>query len=191
MPTKEEREAPYRSNNPVLTARVPYDLKRKIEEDCYSRGFSPNQYVRLVLEKVENEFGGLEGIKTFQGNNGEDPESIKKENRDLQNALERENLEKEAEHKKVAGLDKKLQETEEKFQQERVTLREKEKELASLREHAKALEEKNKELKGFARRFSYYMSRHEYNRIFGEEGPSDHWQKVENEFGRRKFKEED
>lgn len=142
-----KKQKPADAYTPVISARVHYKTKLALMEKAYSHQFSPNQYTGMIIEKVENECGGLEELnrlienaKTLEG---------------VQEALEKERAAREEAEKRAGRLDKekaKSSESANKSSQEAKKkdeeLKKAKKELEDLKEELKETKAKKKQMEG-------------------------------------------
>jgi chromosome segregation ATPase len=105
MAEEQKKQRPGQAYHPILSARIPYKLKLKIEEDAYTRQFALQQYTRMLLEKAYEECGGIEGMNALleQAKNEEDAE---KKLKSYEEALEREQKQRQEAEKKADRLQK-------------------------------------------------------------------------------------
>lgn len=96
-----KKQYPSQAYFPIISGRVPYKLKLKIEEESYKRQMALQTHVRLILEKAYEECGGIEGMDELL-NGGKEAENLKKRVEDLKKQLEAEQSGKEKAEKKAA-----------------------------------------------------------------------------------------
>lgn len=83
---------PTHVRNPVITARVPYRVKLDFLEEAYSRGYSPNKYLKLMLDEVQNKLGGFSALvelrKKYEAGESSELEVLRKDRDEWKAAYE-------------------------------------------------------------------------------------------------------